>query len=151
MEKNKSIPEVEDWSPRFLNNTFIGKVVSGDQIGRSIGFPTLNIEIDRRRDIDVSPSIEIGVFLVRVSLDSKKYYGLLHAGPRPTLGKNEYRAEVFLLLNDEINVEVSSGNISFEVLKKIRDVQPFESLDELKEQIEKDVREGRKIIASLSD
>ena len=111
---------------------FSGTVMSGDGIGKTLGFPTINIFTEEIFS-------ETGVFSVHIQFlhDPQKFVGILHLGPRPTLQKSEKRVEIFVLnfsktvLNGTM-VKVSMG-------KKIRDVQKFDSLDDLKIQIQKDI------------
>ena len=101
-----------------------GKVLPGAHKGRELGFPTLNIAYDGE---------ESGVYAGRVKIDGKWYGAAVNLGGRPTVDE-QCLCEVHVL---EWNGE--AGEIEVELLEKVREVQKFESLEELKEQIEKDV------------
>ena len=69
---------------------FSGKVVKGNQLGRTIGFPTANIKIEE--DYKLIPAN--GVYAVHTTLKEKKYKGVMNIGIRPTLDGLERRIEV---------------------------------------------------------
>src|SRR5690606_5825858 len=75
------------------NYTLSGKVVHGDKIGRTLGFPTANLEIEKYKLIPKN-----GVYLVKVQLGNEYFKGLLSIGTRPTVtNSDEKRVEVYLL------------------------------------------------------
>lgn len=117
---------------------FSGKTIPGDQIGRKLGFPTINIALNNRKQ---KPT---GVYAVHVEISGKKYSGVLHAGSRPTLHKQEYRTEIHVF---DFDKEIEAGKtINGEIVRKLRDVQSFTSIEELKQQIERDIKRARRII-----
>jgi multidrug transporter EmrE-like cation transporter len=103
-----------------------------------LGFPTLNIALESGI---LKPA---GVFAVHVEIHGKTYSGVLHAGPRPTLNKEEYRTEVHLFDFDEETV--AGEKIHGEIVRKIRNVCSFKNTEDLKRQIEKDVKKAKRII-----
>ncbi|MDC0470098.1 bifunctional riboflavin kinase/FAD synthetase [Candidatus Pseudothioglobus singularis] len=120
----------------FLGRPFSisGKVAHGDKLGRTIGFPTANISIHRK----LSPIL--GVYSVLVKLKSQTYNGVCNVGKRPTLGGKKTLLEVFIFdFNEEIYGEYAT--VMFK--QKCRDEKKFESFDELKKQIKKDVEKSR--------
>ena len=121
---------------KFLGRPFSisGKVAHGDKLGRTIGFPTANISIHRK----LSPIL--GVYSVLVKLKSQTYNGVCNVGKRPTLGGKKTLLEVFIFdFNEEIYGEYAT--VIFK--QKCRDEKKFESFDELKKQIKKDVQKSR--------
>ena len=121
---------------KFLGRPFSisGKVAHGDKLGRTIGFPTANISIHRK----LSPIL--GVYSVLVKLKSQTYNGVCNVGKRPTLGGKKTLLEVFIFdFNEEIYGEYAT--VIFK--QKCRDEKKFESFDELKKQIKKDVEKSR--------
>ena len=111
---------------------FSGMVITGDGIGKTMGFPTLNIDTPHIPD-------ETGVFAVQVQFlhEDALLKGIMHLGPRPTLEKAEKRVEIFLL---HFSGSVSpNAAVTVTVGEKIREVQKFDSLESLKQQITKDV------------
>ena len=113
---------------RFLGyNYFIkGVVVSGNRIGRTIGFPTANMKL-------YNPLKEVpgnGVYAVYVSVLGRRYIGITNIGTRPTVGNgNECTIETHIL---DFNEDIYGLDISVEFVSKIRDERKFASLDDLK-------------------
>ena len=120
----------------FLGRPFSisGKVARGDQLGRTIGFPTANIGIKRR----LSPVL--GVYSVLIEHNSKSYTGVCNVGKRPTLGGTKTLLEVFIF---DFNQEIYGDPVKVVFKKKCRDEIKFSSFEELKKQIQKDVEKSR--------
>ncbi|MBL7887753.1 MAG: bifunctional riboflavin kinase/FAD synthetase [Flavobacterium sp.] len=113
------------------NYNFSGKVVKGKQLGRTIGFPTANIAIDEAYKL----LPKNGVYIVSAIIDSKKHFGMMNIGTRPTINGENQTVEVFII---DFNQEIYDTLITIEVLQFIRNEQKFDSLDALKKQIEND-------------
>jgi len=112
-----------------------GKVVYGQQLGRTLGFPTANVLLKRYR----SPLS--GVFAVQVLLDGNIVNGVANIGVRPTVeGLIKPILEVYLL---DFSGNLYGKKITVMPCKKIRDEQKFDSLDLLKSQIAKDVESAK--------
>lgn len=112
-----------------------GRVVHGNALGRTIGFPTANILLRR----NVTPVK--GVFAVEVrALDEHSIPGVANIGSRPTVKGLRQQLEVHLL---DTYMNLYGCRIDVVLKHKIRNEQRFASLDELKEQIEKDMVVGR--------
>ncbi len=112
-----------------------GRVVHGDARGRSIGFPTANIDLHRR----VSPVR--GVYAVRVrGLSAEPWPGVTNIGTRPTVGGLSARLEVHLFDFDQ---RIYGRHLEVELALKLRDEQKFASFDALKEQIGRDAQAAR--------
>ncbi|MQP24436.1 bifunctional riboflavin kinase/FAD synthetase [Flavobacterium sp. LMO8] len=113
-------------------NYFIsGKVIEGKKIGRTIGFPTANIEIIE--DYKLLP--KNGVYIVSSKIKNNLYYGMMNIGNNPTLGENVQSIEVHFFNLDE-NIYQENLQISF--LEHIREEHKFDSITELKSQLEND-------------
>lgn len=109
-----------------------GKVTEGFKVGRTIGFPTANIEIFD--DEKLIPAI--GVYAVRVLWNKRHYKGMMNIGHRPTLDNGDnISIEVHILGFDE---DIYNQSIEIDFIRKIRDEQKFKGIDELKEQLHKD-------------
>jgi riboflavin kinase/FMN adenylyltransferase len=126
-------------------NLFLGRyysicgiVVKGAQRGRTLGFPTANVQVD-----DLKKSIpKNGVYVVRCSLGSETYFGVMNIGFRPTFeNKQEIVPEVYIL---EFNRDIYGEKIKVEFIKRLRDEKKFESKDALIHQIEADKKEAEK-------
>ncbi|QYK00604.1 bifunctional riboflavin kinase/FAD synthetase [Shewanella psychrotolerans] len=110
--------------------TLCGKVAHGEKIGRTIGFPTANIALKRK----VSPVR--GVFAVRLYWDGSDIYdGVANVGFRPTVNGQNCQLEVHLF---DFDGDLYGKTVEVELVAKIRDEQPFKSLDALKQQIKND-------------
>lgn len=110
--------------PYFINGT----VVKGDKIGREIGFPTANIKPDETYKLIPKK----GVYAVKVIVNKKEYEGMLNIGIRPTLKGINETIEVNIFDFDE---EIYGQKIRVKFYERIRDEQPFEDLNELKNQL----------------
>ncbi|EXU75880.1 bifunctional riboflavin kinase/FAD synthetase [Erwinia mallotivora] len=112
-----------------------GRVVHGDALGRTIGFPTANLPLRRY----VSPVK--GVYAVEVFIAGEgPVPGVANIGTRPTVSGMRQQLEVHLL---DVAMDLYGRHIDVVLRKKIRNEQRFSSLDALKEQIAKDVVTAR--------
>lgn len=113
------------------NYALTGKVVHGDKLGRTLGFPTANLEIEKFKLIPGN-----GVYVVKVQLGKENFKGLLSIGTRPTItNSEEKRVEVYIL---DFDRNIYDEIISVELIHKIREDQKFDSLEELVEQMNSD-------------
>lgn len=110
-----------------------GKVIKGNQLGRTIGFPTANIDYPEKK-----AEIPYGVYCAEVKYMDNHYRGMLNYGVKPTVknGKNNPVAEVYII---DFDKDIYGETIKISVLDKIRNEKKFESLEDLKNQIEKDL------------
>jgi len=112
-----------------------GRVVHGDERGRSIGFPTANIHLHRHG------SPVSGVYAVEVfGLDKEPLTGVANVGTRPTVGGTESRLEVHLL---DFDADIYGRYLHVDFLHKLRPEQRFASLEELVARIRQDATEAR--------
>lgn len=112
-----------------------GRVGHGDQRGRTIGFPTANINLHRR----VSPLR--GVYAVHVhGLSNAPWPAVANIGRRPTVAGTNERLEVHLF---DFEGDLYGSHLQVEFLLRLRDEQRFESFAALKAQIERDARSAR--------
>lgn len=105
-----------------------GIVVKGKSIGKSIGFPTANINI--AEEYKIIP--KNGVYLVRCFFEKNKFYGMMNIGFNPTFGSNEKTIEVNIF---DFNRDLYDKNIRIEFLKFIRDEVKFDNAEELQNQL----------------
>ncbi|MBV2119907.1 MAG: bifunctional riboflavin kinase/FAD synthetase [Candidatus Thiodiazotropha sp. (ex Ctena orbiculata)] len=119
-----------------------GRVGHGAKKGRTIGFPTLNIDLHRR----VSPLD--GVFAVKVGgLEEQPLPGVANIGVRPMVaGDTRYLLEVFVF---DFDRSVYGEHVSVEFVAKLRDQENFESFEVLREQILLDADQARAILAGV--
>ena len=108
-----------------------GNVVKGNQLGRTINFPTANIEIPE--EYKLIP--KNGVYIVTVNVSNQTVFGMMNIGVKPTLGENKLSIEVHLLNFDK---DIYNQKIQVHILERLRDEQKFESFEALKLQLEVD-------------
>ena len=109
-----------------------GTIVNGYKIGRKLGFPTANIQVDE--PFKIVPGI--GVYAVWVYLNGEKYKGMLYIGDRPTLDNgNNITLEVNIL---DFSGDIYNNEITVAFIYYVRGDIKFGSLEELKEQLGKD-------------
>ena len=118
-----------------------GKVIHGDGIGKTLGFPTINLEVDKLKLLPKD-----GVYGVQLEIDHKNYYGLMNIGFRPTIDNIQHRVEVFIL---DFSGDLYEEEIRVELISRIRDERKFESKNHLVAQIKKDEAEFRDTIKFL--
>jgi len=122
------------------NYPITGIVIEGDQIGNKIGFPTANINVPN--DYKLIP--ENGVYAVKVKYENLWHKGMLNIGVRPTVNsKGELKIEVNLF---EFTGNLYEQELRVELIHRIRNEQKFNSLQELKDQLEKDREEAIKML-----
>ncbi len=108
-----------------------GKVVVGNRLGRSIGYPTSNIILDEEM---VSPAN--GVYITYCSYNGIKYPSITNVGTKPTVGnagRRNVETHIF-----SFNKDIYGREIKVEFVKKIRDEMKFDDIDALSKQIKKD-------------
>lgn len=109
-----------------------GSIVSGYKIGRKLGFPTANIQIDE--PFKIIPGI--GVYAVWVYLKNKRYKGMLYIGDRPTLNNgSNITLEVNIL---DFSEDIYNSEITVSFIHFVRGDIKFDSLEELKMQLAND-------------
>jgi riboflavin kinase/FMN adenylyltransferase len=113
-----------------MHHIYFGKVIHGLGKGKSFGFPTINIEL-----INNNLQLEKGVFVSLVMVNNLTYKGMLYVGTRPTLDMQGITIEIHILY---FNQDIYDQEISFQILHKIRDEIPFESVEKLIEHLQQD-------------
>lgn len=107
-----------------------GKVVSGNHVGRTIGFPTANIQTD---PIKLIP--KAGVYYAVANYNDKNYKTLLNIGNNPTINGQKQTIEAHLL---DFDKDIYGKKIKLQIVERLRDEIKFDSLEQLREQILKD-------------
>ena len=118
-----------------------GQVIAGNKIGRDIGYPTANIEVQDKRKIIPSE----GVYATKVFVKGHMYDSMLYIGNRPTLESSvpEKRIEVNIF---NFDANIYSERINIEFISQIRGDIKFDNLEELKAQLAKDKEETIRIM-----
>lgn len=107
-----------------------GKVIHGKQLGRTIGFPTANLNITENT---VLPAM--GVYYTNVEIDGKIYKGITNVGNNPTVNGNNITVETNIL---DFFDDIYDKEIRVYFIEKIRNQEKFDSLEVLKGQLEND-------------
>jgi riboflavin kinase/FMN adenylyltransferase len=108
-----------------------GTVIQGKQLGRTINFPTANLKIEENYKLIPKN----GVYIVQSILNEKTVFGMMNIGFNPTVDGQNQSIEIHYF---DFNADLYNQEIRVSILQRIRSEQKFESVDLLKEQLEKD-------------
>lgn len=108
-----------------------GTIKKGKGLGKGIGFPTANLAIQEAYKLIP----DNGVYVIKSSFDNKAVYGMMNIGFNPTVAGTEKSIEIHFF---DFNQDLYGKEVQVRLLKKIRDEHKFESIDHLREQLEKD-------------
>ena len=113
-----------------------GRVVTGDQLGRQLGFPTANLDIT---GLILPPN---GVYAANTVVNGKRYRAALNIGLRPTVAASQpkLRVEAHLL---DFSGDLYDAELEVEIGPRLREERRFGSVDELKNQLERDIQTVR--------
>jgi riboflavin kinase/FMN adenylyltransferase len=117
----------------YLGYNFMltGKVTKGKSLGKQLGFPTANIEIEE--DYKIIP--KQGSYIVNSMIKDTLVYGMMNIGVNPTVNGSKQTIEVHFFDFDD---DIYEDTIKIDLLHRIRDEEKFESLEALKLQLAKD-------------
>lgn len=120
--------------------TLSGKVTEGDKRGRTIGFPTANIEPGE----SIMPAL--GVYAVRMRIEEEDHYydGVANIGKRPTFDKRDVITEVHLF---DFAGDLYGKDVRIQLVCHIRPEQKFDGIEALKEQIKDDCEAAKAALA----
>ncbi|GLC32858.1 riboflavin biosynthesis protein RibF [Clostridium omnivorum] len=114
----------------------MGKVLHGKALGRTVGMPTANLGFSQYKQLP-----QYGVFGTLSEIDGKNIKGLTNIGKRPSVDNYNYvTIETFLL---DYSGDLYDKTITLEIHKYIRGVIKFNNLDEVKAQVNKDIKSIR--------
>lgn len=119
-----------------------GMVVGGHQMGRRLGFPTANLQVNHPDKLVPAN----GVYAVRVEVAGKAYGGMLGIGSRPTLDNGADRSIEVHLFGFQGNLYGSLLHISF--IRRTRDELKFDSVEQLASRLHEDEKEIKKILGN---
>ena len=120
------------------NHHLSGTVVLGDQRGRTLGFPTANIEVDDKLLLPGD-----GIYATWAIIDGKRHQAATSIGIRPTFGLTQRLVEVFIM---DFSDDLYGKTVGVEFIKKVRDQEKFDGLDALIKQINQDVDDCRQVL-----
>jgi len=121
--------------------TILGTVVSGDNLGKKIGYPTANLSAHSEQ---FPPN---GVYFAEAWINRVLYHGVVNLGYRPTVSrdKSERILEIYLL---DFNRDIYGEDVEIRFVRYLRAERKFDSLDALTQQIDADVRQAREFCAA---
>ena len=122
------------------NYSISGKVVKGDQIGRTIGFPTANIECDFSHKLLPADRVYAGW----LHINGEEYAAMANLGARPTVKSDQRKLEVHCI---GIEIELYGADVRFELTHHLRAIQEFDNLEELKNQLAIDKSKALMLLA----
>lgn len=125
--------------------TIHGTVAVGNQVGRSIGFPTANIEASDPYKIIPAE----GVYAITAEVEGKIHKAMLNIGFRPTLDANADRRTIEAHLFD-FNEDIYQNEVTLRFYKRIRSEHKFASLDELKQQLRIDQNKVQELLQNVN-
>jgi riboflavin kinase/FMN adenylyltransferase len=114
-----------------------GTVATGQKRGRTLGFPTANLE-----------GVEVllpgdGVYAVRARAQGRVWAGAANVGPNPTFGENARKLEVHLI---DFHGDLYGREVTLEFIRRLRDTRPFSGVAELAEQLRRDVEQASRLV-----
>jgi riboflavin kinase/FMN adenylyltransferase len=126
---------------RLLGRQFYlsGKVIKGDQRGRELGFPTANLA--------TAPGMMLpgdGIYASWAIISGVRHPSATSIGLRPTFGLTERLVEVYVM---DFNADLYGQEIGVEFVKKLRNQETFSTVEALVEQVDRDVKQARLVLA----
>jgi len=123
--------------------TFKGKIVRGDGRGRKLGFPTANLSTGNADKLIPAK----GIYAAECIVENEKHFGLLSLGSRPTFHVDGDVIPEFYIF--DFDRDIYDRIMQVNLVKKIRDEEKFNSVDELIIQMKKDEVTGKEILSKL--
>lgn len=120
------------------NYALTGVVVGGDKLGRTLGFPTANLEATTGMAVPGD-----GIYAAWALLGGKRFMAATSIGTRPTFGDNDRVIEAFLL---DFQGDLYGQDLRLEFVQRLRDQVKFDAVEELTAQVGADVAQTRKIL-----
>ena len=127
--------------PQYLGREYsiYGMVEKGEQRGNKLGFPTANIYPE------VTLVLAPGVYVSKIKLAKKNYFGITNAGYKPTFGNHTFTVETFIF---DFENDIYGEYLEVIPLHQLRSEAKFIGIKELKQQIKKDVKIAQKYLIS---
>lgn len=119
-------------TPYFIS----GRVESGNRVGKTLGFPTINIPLS-----EGGINLRRGVYLTAVKIGENIFKGLTNVGTCPTFNERKMHTETYIL---DYNSEIYGEEVKIFFLEFMRDEERFESPDALKDEINKNINDAMK-------
>lgn len=126
--------------PYFLT----GVVIQGKGIGKTITFPTANVHIEQ--EYKLIP--KNGVYVVKSTINNQLTYGMMNIGTNPTFNEKKQSIEVHFF---DLDQNLYDQRLKIEVLYRLRNEQKFESVSQLKSQLNIDKQQSKSYIQKLHE
>jgi riboflavin kinase/FMN adenylyltransferase len=120
-----------------------GRVVTGDKLGRMMGYPTANIEIDTKYKLIPMD----GIYAATLLYEHNTYGGMLYIGNRPTINGTKKNIEINIF---NFNKDIYGESLTIYIHQLIRNDRKFNDLQELKHQLKLDEEASLSVLKSLS-
>ncbi len=121
---------------------FSGQVIHGEGVGRTIGFPTANLDQTPSAN-ELKPGVYVGSCQLIPTVDSSTLFCLAYFGPRLVFGELKNRLEVYIYDFDQ---DIYGSTLTLNLTHFLRDPQKVENLSALAVQLTKDRREGAELL-----
>ena len=118
--------------------TIEGIVVHGRHLGRTLGFPTANIELDEGEQFIAA----FGVYAVNIKLDDRQLSGIGNIGMRPTVNGTSMTIEIHIF---DFSEDIYGKKLTVQFIDYLRPEKKFSSLDDLVSQIKLDIKTARSL------
>lgn len=126
-------------SRRLYKLEVVGIVIHGKGKGKTVGMPTANIEYDKDE-----MEVDNGVYASKILVEGKEYVGVTNVGTRPSVDDEEkITVETHII---DFDKDIYGQEIVLKIVDRIRDIEKFNSLSEVKKQVDKDIEYARKIV-----
>lgn len=129
----------------FLGYNFMisGYVIKGKGLGKTLEFPTANLKVEE--DYKLIP--KTGSYVIKTQFNNKALYGMMNIGKNPTVNGKKLSIEMHLF---DFSEDIYDKKFTIELIDRLREEKKFNSLKELKEQLNKDKLKSISIIKSLN-
>lgn len=119
-----------------------GEVVHGDHRGRELGYPTANLKADENSCL---PALGIYAGFLINELTKERWPAAISVGPNSTFNQQHLSLEAYVL--DQTDLDLYGKRVTFEFLKKLRNTEKFDSVEQLLDQMGEDVEQTRQLTA----
>lgn len=116
---------------------FTARVTKGAGRGRTIGSPTLNLALG-----DIPRSLPTGIYACRARWNRRRFIAAMHFGPRPVFADSR-ACEIHVI---DHRIRRAPFRVTVEVVKRLRNIRNFSSVEKLQEQIAKDIAQTKRLL-----